>query len=642
MQLLHSRAGPSAEFASLSLLYKGDISGDQISCRMGEPLLLPSPCTTFSTSMCVDSLRELHFHVNSVLKASRSNKVDQDKLVGSISSEGEKLLNDLQVFRPVNGFGIGLHYRIIRDRGLISQLIPVVCSASKSTVASDRKGFEANITGVVVCVGFAGIPYAMSISSLHYSLGQRIQDCLHILGQTGTADTLSSRTVLSTLLMIEEEERLYNSMAAGSSRTLLSEVEDSGDHKIGGKLLGKKKGKSSSGPGEEIDQGADYSINSSEAARNMVERFAVLSVAESDTLFRKYEGKANESERAAKSRRGKKGRDADLDGFDFKGETRLSQRTSNTPATKRSAGSAPPIPSSAASKSPSTGKGLQLRQPRKDTARTKRQSSVPALTASSKDQSRSRRGSVESSIAGSRPNRGGRRGASGSDDANNMLAFDTNNNSGRGIMADEASQNSGRTPASGSVGSRSAKAKQNFDPFSGQSETTQTATSESTSSREQEYSFSQTGAFGSDFGHSGSRSSRSLGADSLSNNGPRLLVNLALNEDLTCFYKLSKMSSCSVEGVLQVQVKSNMQQAAPFSLQIRDPSGHIESLQENKKFAESTTGASPRDMNNSRPDYQFTVSVPSTDNYFPVMRYRCSNDLRPVPIVSSQDEFVSR
>ena len=33
----------------------------------------------------------------------------------------------------------------------------------------------------------------------------------------------------------------------------------------------------------------------------------------------------------------------------------------------------------------------------------------------------------------------------------------------------------------------------------------------------------------------------------------RLNVDIALNEDLTCEYKRSKMSSCSVEGTVQVR-----------------------------------------------------------------------------------------
>ena len=84
----------------------------------------------------------------------------------------------------------------------------------------------------------------------------------------------------------------------------------------------------------------------------------------------------------------------------------------------------------------------------------------------------------------------------------------------------------------------------------------------------------------------------------------------------------------------QVQVKSNAQQGVPFSLLINDPSQHIQSIQENKKFAENMAEALMQERPSTRPDYKFTVSVPKADNYFPVMRYKCGNELRPVPIVS--------
>jgi hypothetical protein len=114
----------------------------------------------------------------------------------------------------------------------------------------------------------------------------------------------------------------------------------------------------------------------------------------------------------------------------------------------------------------------------------------------------------------------------------------------------------------------------------------------------------------------------------------KVLVNIALNEDLTCFYKLSKMSSCSVEGVVQLQVKSNVDRGVPFLLLLRDPSKHIQSIQENKKFADSMAESLLSEPPATRPDYMFTVSVPKADNYFPVMRYKCGDELRPVPIVS--------
>jgi hypothetical protein len=48
------------------------------------------------------------------------------------------------------------------------------------------------------------------------------------------------------------------------------------------------------------------------------------------------------------------------------------------------------------------------------------------------------------------------------------------------------------------------------------------------------------------------RSLTSATNDSNSSSG-RVQVNIALNEDLSCSYKLSQLSSCSVEGVVQVR-----------------------------------------------------------------------------------------
>jgi hypothetical protein len=81
-------------------------------------------------------------------------------------------------------------------------------------------------------------------------------------------------------------------------------------------------------------------------------------------------------------------------------------------------------------------------------------------------------------------------------------------------------------------------------------------------------------------------------------------------------------------------VKSNTEKGGPFFLVIRDPSKHLQSIQENKKFADNMADSLRHENPSTRPDYKFTVSVPKADNYFPVMRYKCGNELRPVPIVS--------
>lgn len=59
-------------------------------------------------------------------------------------------------------------------------------------------------------------------------------------------------------------------------------------------------------------------------------------------------------------------------------------------------------------------------------------------------------------------------------------------------------------------------------------------------------------------------------------------------------------------------------------------------IQENRRYADDMTEAlSEYNEEDTGVDYKFTISVPRADNYFPVMRYKCSNELRPVPIVSS-------
>ncbi|KAL7466172.1 hypothetical protein ACHAXS_006461 [Conticribra weissflogii] len=113
-------------------------------------------------------------------------------------------------------------------------------------------------------------------------------------------------------------------------------------------------------------------------------------------------------------------------------------------------------------------------------------------------------------------------------------------------------------------------------------------------------------------------------------------VDLALNEDLTCEYKKSKLSTLVVEGTLQVRVKSThrgesppqSQAPIPFFLVFQDQSSHIKALQENKKFVEHLI---PEEGVEER-EFIYSVSVPREDEFFPIVRYKCSSVLRPVPI----------
>eukprot|EP00584_Thalassiosira_punctigera_P010680 CAMPEP_0172538988 /NCGR_PEP_ID=MMETSP1067-20121228/10277_1 /TAXON_ID=265564 ORGANISM="Thalassiosira punctigera, Strain Tpunct2005C2" /NCGR_SAMPLE_ID=MMETSP1067 /ASSEMBLY_ACC=CAM_ASM_000444 /LENGTH=307 /DNA_ID=CAMNT_0013324599 /DNA_START=62 /DNA_END=986 /DNA_ORIENTATION=+ len=115
-------------------------------------------------------------------------------------------------------------------------------------------------------------------------------------------------------------------------------------------------------------------------------------------------------------------------------------------------------------------------------------------------------------------------------------------------------------------------------------------------------------------------------------------IGLALNEDLTCEYKGSKLSSLTMEGTVQVRVTTRHEegpaasdrQPVPFFLVFRDHSGHIKALQENKKFVENVTHEQGDAIANR--EFTYTIKVPREEEYFPVVRYKCGNSLRPVPI----------
>lgn len=123
----------------------------------------------------------------------------------------------------------------------------------------------------------------------------------------------------------------------------------------------------------------------------------------------------------------------------------------------------------------------------------------------------------------------------------------------------------------------------------------------------------------------------------------QLDVSLAVNEDLTCEYHRSKLSSLSVEGTVQIRVQTRHKQdlppqqqqqrlsSIPFFLVVQDRSGHIKTIQENNKFAENTT----QEVYDSPGDVKYTIQVPEAEEYAPVLRYKCDSSLRPVPIVST-------
>ena len=115
---------------------------------------------------------------------------------------------------------------------------------------------------------------------------------------------------------------------------------------------------------------------------------------------------------------------------------------------------------------------------------------------------------------------------------------------------------------------------------------------------------------------------------------PQLFVNIALNEDLTCSYRNSKISSCSIEGMMQAQLRSDSSHFVPFTLHINDPSKHIKTIQGNATYVEDATSQLKQTNNETKQNHKYIVTIPKAEAYSPILRYKCSNELRPVPIVS--------
>jgi hypothetical protein len=685
MELLYSRAIPGPEFVSLSILLRSDISGGDaapISCHLGgggEPFLLSGPLSTISQASCKEALTDLHLYVNSIFKACNTNKVnasskdtatngrflqeDENYLFGGSRNANAKN-NDFvtQIFRPQKCHGIALQYHLIRDRKLLSTfLVPLILSSSKFSVHT--AGIEMKeVTGVIFCVGMGGGPVAtfgVGTSSLTYSLSHRMKKSLGILcnettttsivsnkkrnnmTSPGVMDLTLARSLLTTLLLTDDEDRMVNSVVNGEQRIDVTQEDQFTKRllKLGSKKKNSQPGMGSGGNDEENPLEA----NSADQARIFVERMAVLSVCSSDSMLRRYENRQAAKDAAGKSgkkRLRKLARHADLDGFDFKGEKRSSSLSnidiSNHNYANANTHGGDDVSVSAGSTFTSMSQ-LSLKGPKKDTAaksaniRSRLQSpglpasnnrdrlQSPGLLAFNSKDSRNRRASLDDASPGRNRNMVGRRKLMRDGIEGVVNGGNGQNNISIGPPADSfdagvSFASTARSPQDG-VGSRtfSTPGRQQFDPFSenmGYPDAAMTPASDT--------------AFGQ----------QDVAIMQDTPGGTKALVNVALNEDLTCFYKLSKLSSCSVEGVVQVQVRSNVDRTVPFQLLIKDPSNYIHTIQENKMHARSVTDKA------TKSDFAFAVSVPKAEEYFPVMRYKCRDDLRPVPIVSPVLVFV--
>ena len=476
MQLLHSSPTAAPEFASLSLLLSAG--------GTTKPLMVVSTLSTLSRGSALEALEELHGHVGRIILAASSSSSSKDDaavrttglFAAELMREDEKSLRStMQIYRPATAHGVGLHYRVMRGPEASKlQALVVASSAAKSAEHTSSE-----VLGVILCVGVAGLALAHGGSeSTVYALQQRMSDCIGYILQRN-ADAAQARAFLTTfLLSINDEDRISNERMEAPNLLVLPEVSDNdksksvlsspmgmmspiADFRKGSKRAGKQGNMDGGddGPEEPEEMGFPLSLDlgSAEAARVLADRLSVLSVAESDTLLRKYEHSGQERKAnldltsVAKSRfrrRKTDARDADFDNFDYKGPAKQTEK-------RTTAAKAIPALPQPTQEQPAAGK-LQLKSSKKDTR--KAPSGSRRLGAHVGENHNRRRSSV------------------------------------RHQFEDDMSQDT-----------RS---------------------------------------------HSGNHD----GASSVMSQQARIQVQIALNEDLNCSYKLSQLSSCNVEGVVQVCV----------------------------------------------------------------------------------------
>lgn len=584
MHLLRSNPIPSPEFASLSILLNPN-EKDKGPFRFDDNLLLASPLSTVSYDSSIDSIKELHKYLTSCCRSSSSRqKAEEDvehehehvDFINSLLQEDVRFQNQMQIFRPQSCHGIGLHYHLIRETSVIMQIASLIISSAKpiggkSTKPLNSKYIETEVDAIVLCVGFSGNPMSHSSSSLQYGLFQRFNDCLGVLSRIGKNYGEASNAVnmlLSTLLITEDEHRKSNEMA---NAAVLTSVPEGATQEIAGAWAALSLFKS---------VGSSQKSSAESNSHGLAQVSFGSSSADIARAMVERLRVLSVSEN-----------DTFLKRYQSSGQARKANLdlTGNKSRFRRKQDDVPDLDSfdyQGIVKTNNTSSqiihnDLLLSKKSPNIALHKNNARPQQLLRQPKKDTSSKAFQRASMIKLSAPRGQGSR-----------------RNLSPGVQTDHSKRN--YTSTLRRIGD------------SNMSTTSSTVNSSTMNSTADDLT--------------------SLGSFSTSAGRPRLQINIALNEDLTCSYKASKMTSCNVEGVVQIQLKVAPRSGIPFQIILRDPSGHLLSLQENKKYAEDMRKNAQHGDNGGRSDRLYKIIIPQTSNYFPVLRYKCSQELRPVPI----------
>ncbi len=585
MQYAAASPIPMSQFASLSLVLNISASNqnvDGVTTTHHHPLpfLVVAPTCTCTSHMAISAVEEVQDHIQRVLlqRDSNDNKetdTTHDYTKQLLQEEAQSILgtttssSNIQIYRPLSTNGMAMHYRFLDGRSSSNSsstngkadtnpdAITVVKLQSLLLSSPNNKiDLSGKALGVLLCVATTGGSTIFSSSSLSYTLCQRMNDCIMHLQQQQPSNTNShTKELLTFHLLMDDELKISNSNIQPATDYIqfpsikgVSRVGATGGGAFTsplGRITIKAARRASTGivrgvmnvgqnhPTASSTMNAEqpqpvavetgFSLlvrpNSAISSRSLMDQLMILSVTDHSTFLRKYEhsgqerkanldltGGTNKS-RFRRRRTTDTTRDADFDHFDYKGPPQQSAAAalaSNNDAFKgvSTITTAASTISSATMNSPTQnppGKVLQFKSSAKD---TKRGPSSRRPTAAHQGPAPSN-GDVMPSSQKQNQSVGGSKLSDRIDRASNSSSVGNN----KRMLNNNKTDNDDLT----------------YDSRSQQSSTGQ-------------YPPNQ-------------HPSPSLG---------KLYINIALNEDLSCSYKLSQLSSCSVDGIVQVSVRVNI------------------------------------------------------------------------------------
>lgn len=147
---------------------------------------------------------------------------ETNDLASELLREDEQSMKTMQIFRPLSANGVALHYRLLMGNGEITKIQTLILAVNKT--APGKIDPSAGVTGVIVCVAISGSCSIHCSASITYSISQRISDCIGYLHRV--IDVASAKSMMATYLLLEDDDRITNEMMESPNVLLLPESDD--------------------------------------------------------------------------------------------------------------------------------------------------------------------------------------------------------------------------------------------------------------------------------------------------------------------------------------------------------------------------------------------------------------------------------